>query len=570
MRRFPLFVALAAISLLSATKVRAQVPGDPGLTPSNLPIEIAARPDRTMPGGIVTLRGTTGLVGAASTVTIIVTPPGAAAPVSLAAKPGAKGEFSTTFAATRTLGEYRVAATAPDGKGRATATFRVVPPGAIPAEVGELTEALLASSAKALELVRQRLMALPVSPPREKVRAKLDGLHQQLGQAPARVAPIKQAMTRVFEERAKVPEAIPEWDEYLGELTTWKGRAQSDEERLDALATSADVAASCADLQWISDIVGLVSEAINVAQIPGDQSRGFWADKIPTGLAARKLDPGMSSAKRFALVETMKVSLGLLVAPEAWLTTLAGVVLDLGQFASNVAFDAYCVKFEGPIEGTFIGESSTRTGEHWWDYTIGLSGRIVLMYPKDTPAGQPVSLRGFIEGAGQFELRENPAVIGRLIPGVVLFHRVTSPVTPPYLAEMGSGLGGVAPHAFRLPLVGVLEGDSIRLTVQPATFDFSDLMAGHLIWVVQPLGGLWPEIIDSPVLFQKAHPIFERVIKLHPVLMVKQDGNVMVARGTFAREGTSPDGTARATTSIRVKACNPGCLPLPLGPKGKP
>jgi hypothetical protein len=124
-------------------------------------------------------------------------------------------------------------------------------------------------------------------------------------------------------------------------------------------------------------------------------------------------------------------------------------------------------------------------------------------------------------------------------------HRVTSPETPPYLAEVGSGLGGVAPHAFRLPLVGVLEGDSIRLTVQPATIDFSDLMAGHLIWVVQPLGGLWPEMIDSPVLFQKAHPIFERVIRLHPVLMVKQDGNLMVARGTFARDGTSPDGTAR-------------------------
>jgi hypothetical protein len=29
-------------------------------------------------------------------------------------------------------------------------------------------------------------------------------------------------------------------------------------------------------------------------------------------------------------------------------------------------------------------------------------------------------------------------------------------------------------------------------------------MAGHLIWVVQPLGRQWPEVIDSPVLFPKA------------------------------------------------------------------
>jgi hypothetical protein len=268
-------------------------------------------------------------------------------------------------------------------------------------------------------------------------------------------------------------------------------------------------------------------------------------------------------------VETLKVSTNLLLAPGAWLTTLAGVVLDVGQFVANVAFDAYCVKFEGPIEGIFVAEVITSKGEPWWDYTIGLTGRIVLMYPKDTPAGQPVSLRGFIEGAGRFNLRENPAVIGRLIPGVVLFHRVTSPETPPYIAELGSGLGGVAPHSFRLPLVGVLEGDSIKIKLEPATFDFSDLMTGHLIWVVQPLGGIWPEIIDSPVQFQKAHPIFERVIRRHPVLKVKQSGSSMAALGQFARDTTSPDGDIHVTTSIDVKACNPGCLPLPLGPKGK-
>ena len=55
----------------------------------------------------------------------------------------------------------------------------------------------------------------------------------------------------------------------------------------------------------------------------------------------------------------------------------------------------------------------------------------------------------------------------------------------------------------------------------------------------------------------------ERVVRRRPILRISTAGKTMSAQGTFSRDTTNADKTARVRTTLSIKACNPGCLPLP-------
>ena len=566
MARLLSYAHIILISSLSAgARLQAQ---DASLDRSAMPIDVVATPAKTLPQSPVTIRGTTGLVGEKSVVTIQVTLPGGKPASPIVVRPGTDGTYSTTFSQTKTSGKYQVAVTAPDGKGKATTTFDVVSATDFTADVASNMQALLDGSQKALAVARQRLEALPISPPRDQARSKLIAMEAEMKQSATRVGQFKKAMDDAFKARVKVVEAIPEWDQYLGELGMWDARAKAMQRRLE-VENSTQAAEGCADLQVIADGMAMVSEALSVVQIPMDKSVSFWSDKVPAGLSTRALDPATTTnTERLVFVQALKLAVFAVQGPKGWLTYVAGLALDLGQYIVGETFDRYCVKFEGPLKGTFFGEALTRQGEKFWNYTISLNGKVVLMYPKGT-SGSAVALKGYLEGTGQFTLRSNPEPINRLVPGVVLFHKAVSMPSLTYQPELGMGMGGFGPHAFRVPVTGVLAGDSIVLTVQPATFDFGDVMSGHLVWVIMPLGGMWPEVIKAPVQYQKAHPIFERVIRRKPVMKISKEGSYMVARGSFARDTTNADRTAHVTTELNLKACNPGCAPVPFNPQSK-
>ena len=218
------------------------------------------------------------------------------------------------------------------------------------------------------------------------------------------------------------------------------------------------------------------------------------------------------------------------------------------------------------MEGVFVGESYTVSGDPFFAYTIAIDGKMVLMHSKSAPANKPIAVEGYVEGNGRFQVRDNPNVIGSLIPGTVLFHKVVSPPGLPYWNDIGQGLKSLHPNYFRVPLQGTIAGDSIILKVpmQPAVTDFGESIKGRLIWVAIPLGGMIPEIIDSPVALQKAHPIIERVVRRHPVLKLSTASGFVIAQGKFARDTTSADRTAHVTTTLTLKACRPQCVPSGL------
>lgn len=535
-----------------------------------LPIDVSVTPPKVMLGGTVTIKGTSGLLGGTKVVTLKVAGPNAAASATLSAQGGASGAYTTVFAKTGALGKYTVTATAPDGKGTATASFTVVGPAEIPAAVARKADSLALLATQVAAVVRKGIDAMQASPAREQARSKVVQAEAQVAKLPAQVAVLRQQMSKGFEARAKVQQPIPEWDTYVGELAQWQDDADAARRKLEEAAQpTAAGTEGCGDLERYNEMLTFTSEALNLVKAPFDLTGSFFSDKIPAGLVARSGASQITPAERFALVQTMKLSAAAIQGPAATAAAVPGFMVDAAQFLLQAGFDKYCVKWEGPLKGTFLGESFTKQGEAFFDYTVDLEGKLMLLYAKGAPKGVPVKLSGYLEGTGRFDVRDNPKPIARLVPGQVLFHRVFSPPGGSFWDELGQANRSLLPHSFRIPLSGIMAGDSILLTLEPAAHDFGPTIKGMSTWVVLPLGGLVPQVINSPIDLQKAHPMIERVIRRRPVLRITSSGATMIAQGAFSRDTTNSDKTARVRTTLSIRACNPGCVPLPLTPGAK-
>jgi len=560
--------ACAVVLVLAPVSHPAVLSAQEGFTPGDLEITVSASPGQVLPGDSVSIGGATGLTGEASQVAIRIHRPGGAAPTVLTAKPQANGDYEVGFSGAQAAGVYTVEVTAPDGKGHASTSFRVVAAAVIPDEVVAKADSLVLAAEKAVDAAEQGVAGLQPSPARDEAEQKLDEAREQLDELPAQLDALHAQMSKVFQARGKVAEPIPEWNDYLQELEAWEGDADAARAELEDLAApTAAATEGCSDLDRYNEMLTFTSEAINYVKAPFELSKGFWADKIPGGIVSRIPNgDALTSADKFALVETMKVATSALEGPAGLVGAVPGLILDTAQWFLQAGFDKYCEKWEGPVSATFLGESFTKQGEPFFDYTIVLDGKLMLLYGKDVPAGQPVKLKGYIEGAGQFEVRDNPKPVARLIPGTVMFHRVTSPPGSGYWDELGQASRGLLPHSFRIPVTGIMAGDSILLELGPADHDFGPTIKGVSTWVVMPLGGLVPQVLNSSIPLQKAFPIIDRVVRRHPVLTIGRSGSSMVAEGTFARDTTNDTRTARVRTELTMKTCNPGCLPLPMTP----
>lgn len=534
-----------------------------------LQISLTATPAKLGSGDSVRLHGSTGLVGSSSQVTLTIRPPGKPA-VTLTAKPNAKGDYQVRFGGTTSVGMFQVEATAPDGKGKASGSFTVVAAGVAPDAVSRKADSLVLLSSRVIDRLQQDIEAQPTSPARTEAKDQLAKVETELAKLPAQVGVLRTQLKKVFEARGKVAKPIPEWVSYQEELERWEADADRAMAKLEKLAAPSSAAtAACSDLDRYNEALTFTSEALNFIKAPFDLSRGFWVDKIPGGIAARSSGAqALTSAERFALVETMKIGASALQGPAGIVSAVPGLVLDTAQWFLQDYIGQFCQQWEGPLQATFLGESFTRQGEPFFDYTIQLDGKLKLLYPKNVPAGQPVSLLGYLEGNGQFSIRDNPKPIVRLVPGVVLFHRITAPPGSGYADELGQASRGLLPHSFRIPVKGIMAGDSIVLAVQPADHDFGPTITGVSTWVIMPMGGLVPEVLNANVPLQKAHPIIDRVMRRRPVLRITTQGKTMTAAGTFSRDTATADKTARVRTTLTLKVCNPGCLPLPLTPGG--
>ena len=562
---FALIAVLAARDTLAATPAALQQ--TPGAT---LPIEVTAAPSRMLADGQVRLSGSTGITGANSAVVVRIQPPGSAPAVQLSGKVASDGRFSVVFSKTTQLGTYQVVAIAPDKKGQATTSFRVVAVEVIPTEIGRAADSVVSAATQGLKVVEQGVQALPASPERAEAQKRLAEIDEHMDDLPAQTAVLKQQLQKVFKARAAVAADNPQWDAYVETLDQWQkdaaARAADLRERMKASAATQ----RCGRLDAYNEMLTAISETISFVSAPFDFSKSFWTDKIPGGFVARL--PGtndLSPQTKFAAIQTMKLGAAALEGPQGLIMAIPGMVVDVAAYMVQQEFAKFCQKLEGQIAGTFLGESFTRKGEAFLDYTIALDGKLVLMFDKSAPPNKPIGVLGYMEGNGQFKVRDNPAPVVRATPGTVLFHKVISPPGGGYYDDIGQATRSMLPHSFRVPVKGVLAGDSVVLALEPAIHDFGPSIVGRTIYVVLPMGGMVPQIIDTRFPLQKAFPIIDRVMRGRPVLHVSHAGGTR-AEGTFWRDTTSPDKTARVRTKLTITACDPGCLMTPLvQPKAK-
>src|SRR6185295_16237668 len=146
--------------------------------------------------------------------------------------------YSTTYAATKSAGQYRVDAVAPDGKGRATTTFKVAAAAEIPAAVADEADKLIAAVDKAIAAARDGLAAQPLSPAKQQAEQRIATASSEVAKAPPQIKILRQEMTKVFTARANVTEPLPDWDEYEKQLDKLQDEAEVARKRLEEQAAA--------------------------------------------------------------------------------------------------------------------------------------------------------------------------------------------------------------------------------------------------------------------------------------------------------------------------------------------
>ncbi len=560
----------APFALVEADLARGAALSSGAVRPADLPIDVKAAPRKTMAYGRVRLSGSTGFMGASSVVTLRIQPPGTAPAVVLTAKVGSDGRFSADFTKTTQLGAYSVQAIAPDKKGQATTSFQIVAVGVIPAEIGQTADSLAMLAGQVLDVVRKGVQALPASAERAEAEKRLSQLDARLDQLPAQTDLLEEELQKVFKARASVAEDNPQWDAYVEKLSGWQADAGGHIADLRAKVKVSPATQRCARLDTYNEMLTTIMETLNFVAMPFDIGVSFLTEKVPGAFVSRLPSANTTSPEmKFAAIQTMKLSAAAFGGPAGLIEAIPGFIVEVAAYLVQQEFSKFCTRLEGQISGVFLGESFTQLGEPFMDYTILIDGKLVLMYDKAAPADKPIAVLGYMEGNGRFQVRDNPAPIIKVTPGTVLFHKVISPPGSGYFDEIGQSTRSMLPHSFNLPVKGVLDGDSIVFDLQPPVHDFGPSIMGRSIYVVLPLAGLVPEIIDSRFPLQKAFPIIDRVTRGHPVLRVTH-GDETRAEGTFARDTTNYGRTARVRTKLTITACDPGCLIKPmLQQKGK-
>lgn len=630
------------LSLLAAPAL-AQDAGGSRQVQIYLDIEIADKPagsvampaDKisTLPGKAVKISGITarGLAGRAILVTI--TPPQEAEPAApdpeskcpddddppakvtslfrpekptvISVEVNASGKFEVAFTPTAT-GTHEVEATDPDKAYRGTAEFEVaefeaeeqceaIPQEEIEEEVAGLTEVLC----EATDALQARVVELPPSPAKDELKRKLKDVATELkaalpcGEAPQWV----NGYYHLKKLRKEVPAVRPVVAPATRQIKAWlRDARQARGEARGALAaiTQGNVVCDQLDvivngLKFVDFYLGLI---IQPAKFLGD-----WAkENIPTKLVA--LIPAVS---RTAAVKDA-VELGwkgvtsyqpkleqgkVKISAEGFERALAAgkMVNAVASYAASRIFEALCQTFQGPIQGTMSAEFNTGR-KVWWQYSIGITGQLILRYPKGAK-GDVIALTGeFIGNAQSIKSWDNavPVLFPGLAQGTVFRTMRIEPIvmdTIPAVYQKNLGAsknesapdfnpiksmidqGGVltqyvmTPAFFRVPVRAELREKTLRLELQPAAVDFDDLRV-KVIQIVLPVLSLWPEVIDYALPYKGAHFIMTRAMHDGPVVFdVERSGETMKISKTFTREKKTQE--TNGNYRLTVNACNPGC-----------
>lgn len=558
-----LSVALATLMALALVPSRHQV-AVAQTSEEAAPVDIEIQPQSVAVGMTVTIRITTMPPNEQQATARVQISKPRGAPTMLSPAPDDAGLIVVNFAETETPGDYRVDVTAPDGRGRGGATFEVLPESALSDELVSTHERIEAAGKRLAERVSDQLEQLPPSPAREEAQRRLRDINSRYDNLRPSLRQLRDSINQFAEARALSPEFSEASRDEWQEMSDWMGQAQPQLEQLEERASAAgndfDV---CDGIYYIQESINLISTALTLSQGPYNAVKSLLEDFL-TDTAIEGIVPEgpNEAAAEFAIGQG--VSFGQLAREgiDSVFSGLFDLVTDTASFMTDTAFDTYCEQFRGPI--SLDSEIEMKHGNRpWWRYGVQLRGLITLRYERGTPAGEPIRLTGQLEGnATRYTFWENIFVIEpQPRNSVVLLRHRQVPMAGPNFASDPLGLGAAAraatPGSFYVPLEGTLHNDRISLQVKAARVDFSDLVKNRLVLAVIAPGLPFPIVKTFSFPIQKAHWHLARGLKSsEPFEVTVGEASSSIDR-TDNYEVVSPDGSARATITMRTQAQNP-------------
>jgi hypothetical protein len=591
----PRLLAIAAIGLgLHVAALAADAPSAKRPTPTSdsdpFPITVrvvpnivlasrpagAARPSATA-NHSVTISGST-LVAGERAVAVTVATEGGAAVGSDQSRPDAKGNYSLVAAAPAKSGVYRVDVVAPDGRGKASVTFRAVEP----SDLGAQADAAVLDAVKAVDdgvnAAEAKIDAQVDSPAKDKAKQKIADAKKAVADLRSQVSKgaLKGIIGAISSDAALLEAMRPK----LEAVTAAVSDTTSETQRVRALTSqmsSADI--GCHQLAFVTEVFKGISALLNVKKKVLDTSIGLAKD-IVSDSASNKAKafgagPGLALATEQAVKNLPDLNSASKLAGNAY-----SIFADLGAFVSGTVFGMYCEQFVGPVEGIMNARffRAPHVGDApalWWSYNYKITGRIILYYPKSAKGSPSINLNGRIEGyAHDFETWEDAltVIFPNLMNGAIQHHFNFPPIemgstgstvasqgggaTSPYVE--GSAAGLLGPNSFMISVVGVLEKGSITVVLGEAK---KDIDATHrvAVLILSPLtGGLGPQVTWYPLGFQKTRNFLVNAADGESLkLAVTTQGDKMIGQSTFG--GQVDKVKAKAEYTLKVKACNPGC-----------
>jgi len=590
-------VFVAATALLLWAPVSAADAGNPAAQPNPskdaepLPITVritpgivlVARPGATAPSGnpadALTVAGET-IPAGQRPVAITIRSDSGSDLGTLQVVPDGKGNYRLSPPSPSKAGVYQVTVVAPDGRGKASASFRAVEPSGVGEQAEEVFTKALVVADEAIPAIEAQIEAQIDSPAKEKakqkvaeVRRALRELHDQPAGKALRgvIGAISSDSTLQEKERPK-----------LRALTQGLGEVAAEIERVRQLTSrmsGADL--GCHQLALASEVLKSVSALFNVIkhstlEIAQDVIKDVVADSIANKAKSR----GAPSPVAFAGSQVIKNGADQLeLASKVW-GNFPQIVADTGGFLTDTMFGAYCEQFSGPLSAImnarfFVLGDGSKPPAMWWSYNYKLTGRVILYYPKNAKGNPSIRLNGRIEGyAHSFETWEDalPVMYPKLMAGT-LIHKFNFPpievgATGSKVAVQGAGpvsgyvqgsaAAALMPNSFVISVQGVLEKETISIVLGETQLD---ILARHNVAAViaaPMVGGLGPQMTWYHLPFQKVRPFLVNAADGESLkLSLKTSGNTIEAQGVFTGKVDKPK--TKGDYTLKIKACNPGC-----------
>jgi hypothetical protein len=561
---------LAVLAVLAGTdRTWAQQPsadGDP------LPITVSAKPVTVLLGSKVTFAGSSIATPTLSSVRLTAKPSsgGTPAPVELQASLNASGEFSSTYTP-MAAGTYQVVATAVDGRGQATASFKVQDAASLDAGLTSAIPGAVTDVTQITTAIKPQIQALPPNPVKDDLLQKFQALDQPLADLQSqanRVAPALNQLIRISGHYQLTDKLRAERDRLIDGL----GQVQrARDEARNVLARVGHAHTRCDDLEVVTE--GIKFNGVLLNLVSGDvwsMAMNFVQDFDAAAAAGGMKSIGGSDAGQFGAQEVVQAVTLLKPARGGFSVSANGVVGRLNDVAGVLAGQAmakYCVEFGGPVKA-HMQAHFFKDGIEWWQYSFDLIGKLTLHYPRDAQ-GDDIPVSGRLEGYGtNFKATDNALnVLYPQLMSSAVQKKIHIP--PPYMPATADGSlpfqysaegsvfgAAVTPNAFFFETKGVLQKDRLVFNVGAVRVDQSPVE--HVIVLfVSPLSLSYATFLPYALPYKDAHFVFERAADSTFDIPLSTQGKVV--RGQRHFQNRRDNAEAKGEYSVDVTVCNPGC-----------